>query len=185
MGNPVVDEAQSKMAARIDALKRDLTKIRTGRASLSLLDGIRVDAYGSKMPLNQVAAMTIPEPRMIVIQPWDPQMLPVIEKAILASDIGLTPSSDGKVIRLPIPQLTEDRRKGLVKQVKKIAEEFKVEVRNDRRDANDIFKKQKSDKEISEDDQTRLQDEVQKLTDEFIKQVDAIAAGKEKEVMEV
>lgn len=185
MGNPVVDEAKSKMAARIDALKRDLTKIRTGRASLSLLDGIRVDAYGSKMPLNQVAALTVPESRMISVQPWDPQMLPVIEKAILASDIGLTPSSDGKVIRLPIPQLTEERRKGLVKQVKKIAEEFKVEVRNDRRDANDIFKKQKSDKEISEDDQTRLQDEVQKLTDEFIKQVDAIAAGKEKEVMEV
>jgi ribosome recycling factor len=185
MGNPIVDETKSKMVARIDALKRDLTKIRTGRASIALLDGIRVDAYGSKMPLNQVAALTVPESRMISVQPWDPQMLPVIEKAILASDIGLTPSSDGKVIRLPIPQLTEERRKGLVKQVKKIAEEFKVEVRNDRRDANDIFKKQKSDKEISEDDQTRFQDEVQKLTDDFIKQIEAIAAGKEKEVMEV
>ncbi len=185
MENPVVDEAQSKMLARIEALKRDLVKIRTGRASLALLDSIRVDAYGSKMPLNQVAALTIPESRMIAIQPWDPQMLPVIEKAILASDIGLTPASDGKVIRLPIPQLTEERRKDLVKQVKKIAEEFKVGIRNDRREANDILKKQKNDKSLSEDDMNRLQDEVQKLTDDFIKQVDTIAAGKEKEVMEV
>jgi ribosome recycling factor len=185
MENPVVDEAESKMLARIEALKRDLVKIRTGRASLSLLDSIRVDAYGSKMPLNQVAALTIPESRMIAIQPWDPQMLPVIEKAILASDIGLTPASDGKVIRLPIPQLTEERRKDLVKQVKKIAEEFKVGIRNDRREANDILKKQKNDKSLSEDDMNRLQDEVQKLTDDFIKQVDTIAAGKEKEVMEV
>ena len=185
MGNPVVDDAELKMAARIEALKRDLTKIRTGRASLSLLDSIKVDAYGSKMPLNQVAALTIPEPRLISIQPWDPQMLPIIEKAILASDIGLTPSSDGKVIRLPIPQLTEERRKELVKQVKKIAEEFKVGVRNDRREANDILKKQKNDKEISEDEMTHLQKDVQKLTDDFIKEIDSIAAGKEKEVMEV
>jgi ribosome recycling factor len=185
MGNPVVDDAELKMAARIEALKRDLTKIRTGRASLSLLDSIKVDAYGSKMPLNQVAALTIPEPRLISIQPWDPQMLPIIEKAILASDIGLTPSSDGKVIRLPIPQLTEERRKELVKQVKKIAEEFKVGVRNDRREANDILKKQKNDKEISEDEMNHLQKDVQKLTDDFIKEIDSIAAGKEKEVMEV
>jgi ribosome recycling factor len=185
MGNPVVDDAELKMAARIEALKRDLTKIRTGRASLSLLDSIKVDAYGSKMPLNQVAALTIPEPRLISIQPWDPQMLPIIEKAILASDIGLTPSSDGKVIRLPIPQLTEERRKELVKQVKKIAEEFKVGVRNDRREANDILKKQKNDKEISEDEMNHHQKDVQKLTDDFIKEIDSIAAGKEKEVMEV
>jgi ribosome recycling factor len=185
MENPVVDEAKSKMAARIEALKRDLVKIRTGRASLSLLDSIRVDAYGSKLPLNQVAALTIPESRMIAIQPWDPQMLPILEKAILASDIGLTPASDGKVIRLPIPQLTEERRRDLVKQVKKISEEFKVGIRNDRREANDTLKKQKNDKSLSEDDMNRLQDEVQKLTDDFIKQVDAIAAGKEKEVMEV
>ncbi len=185
MGNLVVDEAESKMATRIDALKRDLTKIRTGRASLSLLDSIKVDAYGSKMPLNQVAALTIPEPRMISIQPWDPQMLPIIEKAILASDIGLTPSSDGKIVRLPIPQLTEERRKDLVKQVKKIAEEFKVGVRNDRRDANETLKKQKNDKEISEDEMTQHQKDVQKLTDDFIKEIDSIAEGKETEVMEV
>lgn len=185
MGNLIVDDAESKMATRIEALKRDLTKIRTGRASLSLLDSIKVDAYGSKMPLNQVAALTIPEPRAISIQPWDPQMLPIIEKAILASDIGLTPASDGKIVRLPIPQLTEERRKELVKQVKKIAEEFKVGVRNDRRDANDTLKKQKNDKEISEDEMNQHQKEVQKLTDDFIKEIDAIAAGKEKEVMEV
>ncbi|CAK8718821.1 Ribosome-recycling factor [Candidatus Electronema halotolerans] len=185
MANPVVDEAELKMAARIEALKRDLTKIRTGRASLSLLDSIKVDAYGSKMPLNQVAALTIPEPRLISIQPWDPQMLPIIEKAILGSDIGLTPTSDGKIIRLPIPQLTEERRKELVKQVKKIAEEFKVGIRNDRREANDTLKTQKNDKEISEDEMARQQDEVQKLTDDFVKEIDSIAAGKEKEVMEV
>ena len=185
MANSIVEEAEEKMDGRIEALKRDLTRIRTGRASLSLLDGVNVDAYGSKLPMNQVATMTIPESRMIAIQPWDPQMLPIIEKAILASDIGLTPASDGKVLRLSIPQLTEERRKELVKQVKKVAEEFKVGIRNDRRDANDIFKKQKNDKEISEDDMFRLQEEVQQLTDDYIKQVDSIAAGKEKEVMEV
>ncbi len=185
MANTVVDEAKEKMEARIEALKRDLTRIRTGRASVSLLDGIRVDAYGSQLPVDQVATMTIPESRMIVIQPWDPQMLPLIEKAILASDVGLTPANDGKVLRLSIPQLTEERRKELVKQVKKIAEEFKVGVRNDRREANDAFKKQKNDKELSEDDMFRSQDEVQQITDNFIKQIDEIAAGKEKEVMEV
>ncbi|XOF33495.1 MAG: ribosome recycling factor [Candidatus Electrothrix sp. YB6] len=185
MDSLVVEEAKEKMEARIDALKRELVRIRTGRASRSLLDGIKVDAYGSQLPVDQVGTITVPESRMLVIQPWDPQMLPVLEKAILASDIGLTPASDGKVIRLNIPQLTEERRKELVKQVKKIAEEFKVGVRNDRRDANDVLKSQKNDKEISEDEMFRLQEEVQRITDEFIAQIDKIAAGKEKEVMEV
>ncbi|MCI5132684.1 MAG: ribosome recycling factor [Candidatus Electrothrix sp. EH2] len=173
------------MEERIEALKRELTKIRTGRASRNLLDGIKVDAYGSSLPVDQVGTITIPESRMIVIQPWDPQMLSVLEKAIISSDIGLTPANDGKVIRLNIPQLTEERRKDLVKQVKKTAEEYKVGIRNDRRDANDIFKKQKNDKEISEDDMFRYQEEVQKVTDDFIARIDEIAAGKEKEVMEV
>jgi len=185
MANDVVGQVNTKMAASVDALKRELVKIRTGRASLALLDGIKVDAYGSLLPVDQVGTMTIPESRMIVIQPWDPQMLAVIEKAILSSDLGLTPANDGKVIRLTIPQLTEERRKELVKQVKKVAEEFKVAVRSVRREANDILKKMKKDKDISEDDMFRLQEEAQKATDSFIKQIDEIAAGKEKEVMEV
>ena len=185
MAHEVIDQANEKMEASVDAFKRELVKIRTGRASLSLLDGIKVDAYGSQLPLDQVGTLTIPESRMIVIQPWDPQMLPVIEKGILSSDLGLTPANDGKVIRLTIPQLTEERRKELVKQVKKVAEEFKVAVRNVRREANDTLKKMKKDKEISEDDMFRSQDEAQKATDSFIKQIDEIAAGKENEVMEV
>jgi ribosome recycling factor len=185
MSSDVIEQLREKMGNSVDALKRELVKIRTGRASLALLDGITVDAYGSRMPLNQVGTMTIPESRLIVIQPWDPQMLPIIEKAILSSDLGLTPANDGKVIRLSIPQLTEERRKELVKQVKKISEEFRVAVRNVRREANDQFKIMKKDKKISEDDMFRLQDEGQKETDNFIKQIDEIAAGKEKEVMEV
>jgi len=185
MSNEVIDQVNEKMGASVDALKRELVKIRTGRASLGLLDAIKVDAYGSMLPVDQVGTLTIPESRMIVIQPWDPQMLAVIEKAILSSDLGLTPANDGKVIRLTIPQLTEERRKELVKQVKKVAEEFKVAVRNVRREANDILKKKKKDKDISEDDMFRLQEDAQKATDEYIKQIDEIAAGKEKEVMEV
>ncbi len=185
MANDVVDQVNKKMEASVEALKRELVRIRTGRASLALLDGIKVDAYGSMLPVDQVGTMTIPESRLIVIQPWDPQMLPVIEKAILSSDLGLTPANDGKVIRLTIPQLTEERRKELVKQVKKIAEEFKVAVRNVRREANDSLKKMKKDKDISEDDMFRLQEEAQKATDAFISQIDEVAAGKEKEVMEV
>jgi len=185
MSSEVIEQLKEKMNNSVDALKRELVKIRTGRASLSLLDDIAVDAYGSRMPLNQIATLTIPESRMIAIQPWDPQMLAAIEKAIHSSDLGLTPSNDGKVIRLTIPQLTEERRKDLVKQVKKISEEFRVAVRNVRREANDTLKNMKKDKEISEDDMFRLQDEAQKETDNFIKSIDEIAAGKEKEVMEV
>ena len=185
MSSEVIIQLQEKMETSVETMKKELVKIRTGRASLSLLDGITIDAYGTKMPINQVGTMTIPESRLIVIQPWDPQMLSPIEKAILSSDLGLTPANDGKVIRLNIPQLTEERRKELVKQVRKISEEFKIAVRNVRRDANDQLKKMKKDKEISEDDMFRLQDEAQKETDNFIKEIDEITAGKEKEVMEV
>lgn len=181
----VILEMAEKMEKSVEAFKNELAKVRTGRASLSLLDGILVDAYGSSMPLNQVGTLTIPESRMIAIQPWDPQMLPAIEKAILKSDIGLTPVSDGKIVRLNIPQLTEERRKGLVKQVKKVAEEFRVAVRNVRREAIDVLKKQKKDKEISEDDLFKLQDDAQSETDTYIKQIDEVTASKEKEVMEV
>ncbi len=181
----VIFEMAEKMEKSVESFKNELSKVRTGRASISLLDGIQVDAYGSSMPLNQVGTLTIPESRMIAIQPWDVQMVPAIEKAILKSDIGLTPMSDGKVIRLNIPQLTEERRKDLVKQVKKIAEEFRVAIRNVRRDAIDTLKKQKKDKEISEDDLFKLQDEAQSETDSYIKQIDEVTASKEKEVMEV
>jgi ribosome recycling factor len=185
MTNAITDQLKEKMAASVDALKRELVKIRTGRASLSLLDGIKVNAYGSQMPVDQVGTLTIPENNMIVIKPWDPQLLPAIEKAILASGLGLTPQSDGNVVRLTIPPLTGERRKELVKQVKKIGEEYKVAVRNVRRDTNETLKKLKKDKEISEDDLFRLQEEAQKLTDGFISQVDEITGGKEKEVLAV
>ncbi len=181
----VILEMAEKMEKSVEAFKNELAKVRTGRASLALVDDIQVDAYGSMMPLNQVGTLTIPESRMIAIQPWDPQTLPAIEKAILKSDIGLTPVSDGKVVRLNIPQLTEERRKELVKQVKKIAEEFRVAIRNVRREAIDILKKQKKDKEISEDELFKLQDEAQSETDSYIQQIDEATASKEKEVLEV
>ena len=177
--NEVIFEMAEKMEKSVEAFKVELSKVRTGRASLGLLDDITVSAYGSQMPLNQVGSLTI------AIQPWDPQMLPAIEKAILKSDIGLTPASDGKTIRLNIPQLTEERRRDLVKQVKKVSEEYRVAVRNIRRDAIDIMKKQKKDKEISEDDLFKLQDEAQRETDAYMKKIDEITASKEKEVMEV
>jgi ribosome recycling factor len=185
MQNEVVRNTSEKMVKSVDALKLDLTKIRTGRASLSLLDDITVDAYGSTMPVNQLATLTIPESRLIVIQPWDPQVLGPIEKAILKSDLGLTPVNDGKLIRISIPQLTEERRREMVKRVKKIAEEYRVAIRNLRRESNDALKKQKENKEISEDEMFKLQDEVQNVTDRFVKNIDEIAVGKEKEVMEV
>lgn len=181
----VILDMSERMEKSVEAFKKELSKVRTGRASLAILEGIVVDAYGSNMPLMQVATLTIPESRLIAIQPWDPQMLPAIEKAILKSDIGLNPASDGKMIRLSIPQLTEERRKELVKTVKKVAEEFRVAVRNVRRDAIETLKKQKKDKEISEDDLFKFQDDAQSETDSHIKLIDEATANKEKEVMEV
>lgn len=183
--NEVILEMSEKMGKSIDAFRVELSKVRTGRASISILDGIIVDAYGSSMPLNQVGTLTIPESRMIAIQPWDPQMLPAIEKAILKSDIGLNPVNDGKIIRLNIPMLTEERRRDLVKMVKKVAEDFRVAIRNARRDAIETLKKQKKDKEISEDELFKYQDEAQAETDAFVKKIDEATAVKESEVMEV
>ncbi len=185
MGNEMITMVTEKMRKSIESYKSELSRIRTGRASLSLLDRIRVEAYGSMMPLNQVAGLTIPESRTIVIQPWDMQLLGVVEKAILKSDLGITPLNDGKIIRMNIPPLTEERRKELVKQVKKIGEEYKVAIRNSRREAIDKLKKQKKKKEISEDELFKLQDEAQQETDKFIKDIDDIMAEKEKEVMAV
>lgn len=181
----VIFEMADKMDRSLDSFKKELSKVRTGRASLAILDGIHVDAYGSAMSLSQVGSLTIPESRLIVIQPWDPQLLPAIERAILKSDIGLNPISDGKLVRLNIPQLTQERRKELVKAVKKVAEEFRVAIRNLRRETIDILKKQKKDKEISEDDLFKFQEETQSETDAYIKKIDDATAAKEKEVMEV
>ena len=185
MSSEVIMETAERMEDSLEAFKTELTRIRTGRASLSLLDGIKVDSYGSSMPLNQVGSLTIPESRQIVIQPWDPQIMSSIEKAMLKSGLGLTPINDGKVIRINIPQLTEERRKELVKIVKKVAEEYRIAIRNHRRDAIDTLKKQKKNKEISEDEQFKLQDEAQKETDSFIAKIDKVAIAKENEVMEV
>jgi ribosome recycling factor len=185
MVKEIFKKTKDRMNKSIEALKKDLAGIRTGRASLSLLDSIRVDYYGSQVPLNQVATLNVPEPRTITIQPWEQRMIPVIEKAILESGLGLTPTNDGKIIRINIPPLTEERRKQLTKVVRKRAEEARISVRNIRRDANDELKKLEKQKQLSEDELKKRLDEVQKLTDEFIKQIDDILQKKEKEIMEV
>lgn len=184
MKDEIVAEAQDGMDKAIAALGRDLNRVRTGRASLSLLDGVKADYYGTATPLNQMASLSVPEPRMILIQPWDQTALPEIEKTILKSELGLTPQNDGKVIRITIPALTEERRKDLVKVVRKMAEETKVAVRGARRDANEMLKDLKKEKEISEDEMYRAQEEVQKVTDEAVARVDEVAAEKEKEILE-
>jgi ribosome recycling factor len=178
-------EVEQKMDRSIATLGRDLSRIRTGRASLALLDGITVDYYGTPTPLNQLATLTVPESRLISIQPWDKSQLGIIEKAIQRSDLGLTPVNDGKLIRLAIPPLTEERRKDLVKQVKRIGEEIKIALRNIRREGNDSLKAQEKAKEITEDDLRRGQEHVQKITDGFITKVDELLQVKEREVMEV
>lgn len=178
-------ENEEKMRASIEALKKDFGSIRTGRASLSLLDNILVVYYGNPTPLNQVSSLSTPDSRQILIQPWEPKTISDIERAILKSDLGLTPTNDGKLIRIAIPPLTEERRKQLVKVVKKRAEEAKISVRNIRRDFNEALKNLEKDKEINEDDLKKSHDEVQKLTDSYIKKVDEKLEHKEKEIMEV
>jgi len=185
MGNQVISNAKEKMTKATQSLTRELASIRAGRANASLLDRIQIDYYGAPTPINQLAGVSVPEARMLMIQPYDKSVLSEIEKAILKSDIGITPSNDGSVIRLMIPQLTEDRRKDLVKQVKKEAEDSKVAVRNIRRDANDELKKLEKNGEITEDALRGFIDNIQKLTDEFIAKVDSIAKDKEKEILEV
>ena len=181
----VYQEVEHKMERSIEALRKDLSRIRTGRASLSLLDGIGIDYYGTATPLNQVATLAVPESRLITIQPWDKTQMGSIEKAIQKSDLGLTPTNDGTLIRLAIPPLTADRRKELVKQVKKVGEDSKIALRNVRRDGNDTLKSLEKDKLVSEDDWRRGQEQVQKITDRFISQIDEILQAKETEVMEV
>lgn len=179
----IIKEMQRKMDRALEVLGQDFARIRTGRASVALLEGIKVDAYGTAMPISQVASLAAPEPRLLTVQPWDTALMSDLEKAILRSDLGLTPSNDGKIMRIPIPPLTTERRKELVKSTKKMTEESKVALRNLRRDANEQLKDLKKDKQISEDEIFKAQDEVQKATDDYIKKLDALAAEKEKEIM--
>ena len=181
----ILEESEDRMKKSLAAFRRELATIRTGKATTTLLDGIKVDAYGQSMPLNQVASISVPEPRLILVQPWDQTIVSDVEKAIQKSNTGLVPNTDKNVIRLPIPSLTEERRVDLVKLVKKHAEESRVSVRNIRRDSNEHLKKAQKDGEISEDDSHKAVDKVQKLTDKYIEDIDKVLAEKEKEIMEV
>ncbi|HZG71203.1 MAG TPA: ribosome recycling factor [Chondromyces sp.] len=185
MSKQVLDQSKERMTKAVQAYSRQLASIRAGRASASLLDKLTVDYYGAPTPINQMASISVPEARLLVIQPYDKTILGEIEKAILKSDLGLTPSNDGSIIRLAVPALTEERRKELVKQVKKESEEAKVAIRNIRRDTNDELKKLEKNGEITEDALRGFTEDVQKLTDEFIAKIDAVTKDKEKEIMEV
>ena len=181
----VVNKAQAAMKKTLDHLQQEFSKVRTGRATTTILDPVRVDYYGSPMPLNQVASMAIPDPRTIVVQPFEKAMLTPIEKAIREADLGLNPSNDGNIVRVPIPMLTEERRKEIVKSCKKLAEDSRVAVRNIRRDHNEILKKIEKEEHLSEDERKRGEQEIQKVTDRFIKNIDELTEAKEKEVMAV
>ncbi len=181
----IYSDTENRMTKALAALKSEFNAVRAGRANPALLDRLSVEYYGTMTPIKQMANVSAPEPRLLVIQPWDKSSIPEIEKAILKSDLGLTPNNDGNVIRLPIPQLTQERRAELVKVVRKKAEECKVAIRNIRRDANDLVKEMQKDGEISEDDERRAQEEIQKITDKFVKMVDEQLSHKEAEIMEV
>ena len=181
----VHEQLEQKMDATIEALKFEFGTIRAGRANAAMLDKVRVDYYGTLTPINQMAAISVPEPRTLMITPWDKSAMHEIEKAIANSDVGLTPSNDGSVIRLSVPALTEERRKELCKQAKKAAEEFKVRIRNERRDANDKLKKLEKEGEITEDELKKAQDNVQKMTDKYTKEIDTLLDAKEKDIMAV
>lgn len=181
----LIKSAESNMQKTVEIVKREFGSLRAGRATPALLDKILVNYYGTPTPVNQLATISVPEPRLLVIQPWDRSVTAEIEKAILKSDLGITPSGDGNVIRLTIPQLTQERRQELVKLVRKKAEEGRVAIRNIRRDTNDQLKAKQKEGEITEDELRRGQDEVQKLTDRYIKEIDNMLAAKEKEIMEI
>lgn len=180
-----VKHLSTRMEGVLEHLKRDLSGLRTGRASLALLDGIRVDYYGTPTPLKQVATLSIPESRLITIQPWEPPLIKEVEKSLLASDLGLTPSNDGKVIKVPLPPLTEERRKELIKICKKHGEEAKIQIRGVRREGNEEIKKQLKESLLSEDEVRKAEQDIQKLTDQYVKNIDQILSKKEEEVMEV
>ncbi|HEX2209931.1 MAG TPA: ribosome recycling factor [Longimicrobium sp.] len=182
---PSLQKARQRMDGAIEALRREFAGVRTGKASPALLDTVKVDAYGSPMPLNQVGTVTAPEARMLVVQPWDKSLIKAVEKALRESDLGLNPSNDGQVIRIPIPPLTEERRKEYVRLLHKLTEEARVAVRNVRRDANDEIKHRQKDEGLSEDDVRREQAEVQKLTDQYVAKIEELMKHKEAEIMEV
>ncbi len=184
IGN-IKHKATEKMEQTINVFKKDIAAVRTGRASIAIIEGISVDYYGTPTPISQVAALTVPESRLILIQPWEQRLIPEIEKAIMTSALGLTPSNDGKIIRVPIPPLNEERRREIVKIVKKMSEDSRVAIRNIRRDANDEIKRAGKEASISEDDIRKSQDELQKLTDQYIHKVDEVLKKKEQEIMEV
>jgi ribosome recycling factor len=180
-----INDTKPKMEAVVEDFKRKLGNVRTGRASVGLLDAVHVDYYGTPTPLNQMASVAVPEPQLITVQPWDISQVNVVEKAIIAANLGLNPSNDGKVIRLPVPPLNEERRKQLAKQVSEIAEDHRVAIRNVRHAANDMLKKQLKDKLISEDDERAGLDQVQKMTNTYIGKLDELAKNKENEIMSV
>ncbi|KAA3610986.1 MAG: ribosome recycling factor [Calditrichaeota bacterium] len=181
----IVKDVQDRMDKTVEAIRSELSKIRSGKASPALLDPVRVDAYGSKMPLNQVSSVTTPDARLIVVQPWDKGLIGEIEKAIMKADLGLNPSNDGTVIRIPLPALNEERREELVKVCRKIVEDGRIALRNIRRDGNDSCKKSEKNHEMSEDEAHNLLDEIQEVTNEHVKQMDDILKHKETEIMEV
>jgi len=185
MQEALVKDVEARMQAATDLLAREFSGVRTGRANTALLDGVRVEAYGALTPISQMASLSVPDPKTLVIQPWDTSQIPAIEKAILKSDLGLTPSNDGKVIRLSMPTLTEERRKQLAKTVGKLAEEARVAIRNIRRDANDRLKALAKDKKVSQDEERRGHDQIQKITDKFITKVDELTKKKEQEILAI
>ena len=182
---PTINQAKQQMEAAVEAMRREFSSVRTGKATPALLDTVRVDAYGSKVPINQVATVNTPEPRLIVIQPWDKSVIPDIERGIQTADLGLNPSNDGNLIRVPIPPLSQERRKDMVRLLHKMGEEGKVSVRHARQEANKEIKQREQDHDISEDEARRQQDEVQRLTDEFVARIEELMKSKEKELMEV
>lgn len=185
MNAQVLDKLKKEMDLTLDGLRKELSKVRTGRASTALIEGILVGYYGARTPLNQLAALSAPEPRLLVVQPYDRGIMAAIEKAIYQADLGLTPVNDGKVIRVPIPELTEERRKEFVRHIRKVAEDYRVSLRNHRRDANEQLKKMQKDKQIPEDEARTTQERVQKLTDEYIEKLDKVLKTKEDEIMAV
>ena len=185
MVSDVIKEAKPRMEAAVEDFKRKLANVRTGRATVGILDGVSVDYYGTPTPLNQMASIAVPEPQLLTVQPWDVSQCGAIEKAIRSADLGLNPSSDGKIVRVPIPPLTEERRKQMAKQVHEIAEEHRTAVRNIRRDANEKLKKMLKDKQISEDNERDGLDEVQKLTNTYVAKIDELSKHKEQEIMHV
>ena len=185
MSQEVIEECKKEMEKATASLRKDLSRVRTGRASTGLLEGLTVEYYGARTPLNQIAGLSAPDPRLLVVQPFDKSVIGEIERAILRSDLGLTPQNDGKIIRIPVPELTEERRRELVKHVRKIAEEFRVSLRNHRRDGIEMLKEMEKDKDISEDERRHGQERIEALTKQYVEKIDSILKAKEQEIMAI